>query len=222
MLPEGGSRVDLRNRGLFYQYAARNAIAWYRFVNGPDLGRQAENGSLYLITGCDKSPAWGVASYSHPFGAPDVSLKFTAVGEGEDSTSPLAYSWENYSSAAVRTGRQQDQDSEVPVGPESSANSTPNQCVFIRGLRISLQPHVLRILLGDKVKVEEGFNPLCEVKNSITSTLPRSTTNSSSLPLIHGSPCYGMQHSNNKMNENDILLEHISDVSKVSSYFVRC
>ena len=208
ILPEGGSRVDLRKMGLFYQYSASNATAWYRFVNGPDLCRQAGNGSLYLVTGCDKSPAWGVASYSHPFGAPEGSLKFTAVGEEEDGSTSLAYGWENYSSAAVRTGRRQGRQS--AAGPELIFN----QCVFIRGLRISLQPQLLRRLLGDKVKVEEAFNPLHEVKNNITSSLLKSTTNSS----------YGKQRLKkmDSANESDVLIEHISDVSEVCPRCMTC
>ena len=216
-LPEGGSRAELRKRGIFYQYAARNATAWYQFANGPDLCRQIGNGSLYLITGCDKSPAWGVASYSQPFGVPELSLKFMATVEGEDGSSPLAYSWENYSSAIVRTGRQQNQ-----VGPES----TFNQCVFIRGLRISVRPQLLRKLLGNKVGVENAFNSPCEVKSNMTSTLLKSIANILSLP-VHVYPSYGRQSSNKNLdsaNENDVLLEHISqaDVSEVCDYCIRC
>lgn len=217
--------MDLRKRGLFYQYAARNAISWYQFVNGPELDRRPENGSLYLVTGCDKSPAWGVASYSHPLGGTKVSLKFMAVGRRDDTS--LEYSWENYSSAVSRTGRQHDQCGSSEVGPESSEpgpNPTFNQCVFVRGLRISLQQGLMRRLLGERVKVEEGVYPLYKAKGGITSTLPGSTAYSSSQPLIHnGSPHYARQHSDRKVNAgHDILLENISDVSDVSFHFSRC
>jgi hypothetical protein len=224
MLPEGGSRVDLRKRGLFYQYAAHHAISWYKFVNGPDLDRRAENGSLYLVTGCDKCPAWGVASYCHPFGGTQAedSLKFMAVGQGEDGTS-LAYTWENYSTAAVRTGRC---EVGAAIDSESSepANPSFNQCVFIRGLRISVRPGLLRVLLGNRVKVEEGFNSLS--KGGTTSNLPESARDSSFHPLIpsSGSSCYeGKQQSKQKVNvvnEYDISLESISDASNVSSHFI--
>ncbi|KAE9402506.1 hypothetical protein BT96DRAFT_785704, partial [Gymnopus androsaceus JB14] len=60
MLPDGAARVDYQNRASFLEYAAQNAKSWYDFVNGP-LGRETENGSLYLITGHDKTCPWEMA-----------------------------------------------------------------------------------------------------------------------------------------------------------------
>ncbi|PBK66352.1 hypothetical protein ARMSODRAFT_856095, partial [Armillaria solidipes] len=62
MLPDGGNRYDTKHRSLFQQYATKNALSWYIYVNSLDhLARQAPNGSLYLVTGCDKARSWGTA-----------------------------------------------------------------------------------------------------------------------------------------------------------------
>ena len=145
------------------------------------------------------------------------------VGQGEDGTS-LAYTWENYSTAAVRTGHC---EVGAAIDSESSEPTNPsfNQCVFIRGLRISVQPGLLRILLGNRVKVEEGFNSLS--KGGTTSSLPESARDSSFHPLISSSRFSGYdgkQQSKQKVNvvnEYDISLESISDVSNVSSHFYK-
>jgi hypothetical protein len=212
VLPEGGSREDLRKRGLFYQHAAENAVSWYKFVNGPKLNRGVENGSLYLVTGCDKCPAWGVASYSNPSGRSDISLKFTVNG-GNGST--LAYDWETSSSAEVRSGCQQNK-----MGPNGLLQTDPvfNQCVFVRGFRISLQPRLFRMLLG--VKVEEGINPLVKTESPTIPFLPGSRLSPPSLAALlqHSSPSFPTSsHQNITLaSGGDVLLEHIPCVSQVS------
>ena len=101
MLPEGGIRKDYQSIRRFQEYARRNAASWYQFA-GLTLGRPAENGSLCLVTGCDKSPAWGVASYHRSCGA-KVSCKFmgTEVGDGRSS----GYRWKDHRHVTVRVSR---------------------------------------------------------------------------------------------------------------------
>jgi hypothetical protein len=217
VLPEGGSRVDLQNRERVLRYAAQNGMSWYRFVNGP-LGRRVQNGSLYVVTGCDKSPAWGVASYSIPLGDTKFCLKFMTVGSGEDSTS-LEYRWEGCHSAAVRTGRQQVRSSEATLGsgePQARTNMTFNQCAFIRGYRISVQSRLIPMPLDNKVKVEDGINPLAldGVKGGILSGF-RSSLSALSRSEVPG---LTLECSDSMEAGHDILFEHLSDVSEVSSH----
>lgn len=228
MLPEGGFRKDLLAKRLFLQYAMRNAGAWYQFATGPDLGREAENGSLYLVTGCDKSPVWGAASCYHPSGSSRVSFKFVATGAGEDDAS-LVYSWRDYSPATVRMGCQ---DSSVH-GPESGGlNPRPafNQCVFIRGFRISLEPRYMGWLLGEKVKIDEGINPMEKLYFGSSPSPPSSTRGSSSPQALAYSgslSAYGRHSTNQSLRmdavsgcDSDIFLENISCVSSVSVHFL--
>ncbi|KAJ7285284.1 hypothetical protein C8J57DRAFT_1120454, partial [Mycena rebaudengoi] len=61
-LPHGSSLNKLRNLNGVRSYVACHADSWYKFVNGP-RGRDLENGSLYLITGYEKCPSWGMANF---------------------------------------------------------------------------------------------------------------------------------------------------------------
>ncbi|KAJ7170938.1 hypothetical protein C8R43DRAFT_850961, partial [Mycena crocata] len=47
-------------------YAAKNAETWYRYINAPKgRGCRLVNSFLYLITGCEKSQSWGMASFQN-------------------------------------------------------------------------------------------------------------------------------------------------------------
>ncbi len=57
-------------------------MSLYQYVNGT-LGREAPNGSIFIVTGCDKCPSWGMAAISKPKGIREVSLNFVAGGLAE-------------------------------------------------------------------------------------------------------------------------------------------
>ncbi|KAJ7922292.1 hypothetical protein B0H13DRAFT_1477925, partial [Mycena leptocephala] len=61
-LPHGAHLEKLENLVSMRQYAAKHAESWYKYVN-ETRGRGLVNGSLYLITGCEKAKSWGMASF---------------------------------------------------------------------------------------------------------------------------------------------------------------
>ncbi|KAK0215856.1 hypothetical protein EDD85DRAFT_443906 [Armillaria nabsnona] len=130
VLPDGGARYDALNLSQFRSYAARNAHAWYQFANIV-YGREAVNGSLYLVTGCDKVCSWGAASFFNPADTRSFSLKFLVGGVAEGNIK-LGYSWKSASSADVRA---------YPDGESGYFVDSlrPNQCVFLRGFGISIR-----------------------------------------------------------------------------------
>ncbi len=130
VLPDGGARFDALNLSQFRSYAARNAHAWYQFANIV-CGREAVNGSLYLVTGCDKACSWGAASFFNPADTRSFSLKFLVGGVAEGNIK-LGYSWKSTSSADVRA---------YPDGESTYFVDSlrPNQCVFLRGFGISIR-----------------------------------------------------------------------------------
>ena len=136
-LPDGASRENLRNLDSFQQYACKNAVNWYHYANGP-RGRQARNGSIYLVTGCDKAKSWGVAAFPNVTGRVGFSLRFTApIIEQAD----CLYSWQG-SGAETRVGP-------MPVDYlEGTQDRAQNQCLFIRGYRVALGLGVFSNLLG--------------------------------------------------------------------------
>ncbi|KAK0209500.1 hypothetical protein IW262DRAFT_1236450, partial [Armillaria fumosa] len=82
VLPDGGERHDSTHPGLLRRYASENAHHWYRFFNG-EQGMEIRNGSLYLVTGCDKCYSWGTACFHCPSDTRSVCLRFLMAGVGE-------------------------------------------------------------------------------------------------------------------------------------------
>ncbi|KIK62852.1 hypothetical protein GYMLUDRAFT_223412 [Collybiopsis luxurians FD-317 M1] len=137
MLPNGASRVDYRDLSGLRKHAADHAESWYQYINGPSLGLEAENGSLYLITGYDKTCTWEAAAFLHSEQKQIISLKFTTGGLG-DGKLCMTHSSTVHSSVPNRSHL----DSEAH-----------NQAVFIRGFKICLRQGAKARLLGKAVKV---------------------------------------------------------------------
>ena len=92
--------------------------------------------ALYLITGCDKSKSWGVAAFSDGSRTTELTLKLLPPGIGGAAGS-LTYTWQKPNSVAARSGPEYD--------PPNA-----NQCVFLRGFRISIRQ---RLFGKQKVKI---------------------------------------------------------------------
>jgi len=92
----------LRDKGCFLKQATKHGLRWYEYAN-VTRQRLAKNGSLYLVTGSDKTDSWGIASCSNSSKGDEVSLKFTAAQIASGSSS-YAYKWETNSPATVRIG----------------------------------------------------------------------------------------------------------------------
>lgn len=139
-LPDGAARADARNRAMLCQYAARNAKSWYEFTNGP-LGRMvSEQGSLYLVTGHDKTCCWEAAVFSGK--ARTVSIQFTA-------TASLLGGGKIGMTQASRT------QGGVPNRRSRPLNTDNNQTVFIRGFKISLRNRSSTLLYRSAIKVAD-------------------------------------------------------------------
>jgi hypothetical protein len=132
---EGAASQDSDNLATLRHHAIRNAEAWYKFVNGT-LGREAANGSLYLVTGCDKSTTWAAASVSQISETNSFSLQFTALFT--EASAAYTYSWETCCPATVRTGPEVCESLELPQ----------NQCLFLRGFKMMLRGPVASQLKG--------------------------------------------------------------------------
>lgn len=109
-----------------------HAKDWYASING-DYERVA-NGSLYLMTGIDKTHSWGVGAFTDSDFRNEVSLKLSRViQEG----TPHSKCLETPHPIVYRTG--------PPPRLQNSAMDTlhspggRNQCVFIRGWRIKMR-----------------------------------------------------------------------------------
>jgi hypothetical protein len=135
-MPEGAIHEDVRNLSKFREYAAIHAPNWYRFANGV-CGREIENGELHLVTGCDKTTSWGMATFSRlaatqdPSAGPAISLDF--VFNLSDSTSEsgegCVCSWAQAGNAEVKANSNT---------PGTNGTRHRNQCTFFRSHTVTL------------------------------------------------------------------------------------
>ena len=136
-MPQGAHHEDLKNIRRFREYALIHAESWYQYANGP-CGREIGNGELHLVTGCDKTTSWGIATYSHfqsKRPEDDVSLlRFNPVGNEHQGrhSSYTTYKWD-YEGAASEAKSGPEEDERLNLGVNGSV-SPRNQCTFIRSL----------------------------------------------------------------------------------------
>ncbi|KAJ7784724.1 hypothetical protein B0H16DRAFT_308458, partial [Mycena metata] len=76
----GSHLQKLENLENIRKYAAAHAESWFKYINGP-RGRGLD-GSLYLVTGCEKASSWGLASFHTVDNTFQLSFKPTAEASG--------------------------------------------------------------------------------------------------------------------------------------------
>ncbi|KAJ7873171.1 hypothetical protein B0H13DRAFT_1025037 [Mycena leptocephala] len=77
-LPHGAHLQKLRNLETLRTYVAKHAESWYKYIR-VTRGRELENGSLYLVTGWEKAPSWGMASFRGAGGGFQLAFQPTAT-----------------------------------------------------------------------------------------------------------------------------------------------
>jgi hypothetical protein len=124
-LPEGASIFEARNYNDLRDLAIRHARSWYEYITA-NISRDIPNGSLYLVTGCIKTTDWGIGTL---YGRPSDSDYLEFVSDSEPGR--RRYSWRKMGRISAKVG---------PASTDIVATDCeePNQCVFIRGYKISL------------------------------------------------------------------------------------
>ncbi|KAF9556168.1 hypothetical protein CPC08DRAFT_105050 [Agrocybe pediades] len=121
VLPDGASRQDLDPPAELKPYLEKYALSWYSYMykKAPTAASMIPNGSLYLITGCDKATSYSTVSIpsSHIIPGDKVEMEY------KDKR------WKRTNMAHLRL---RDKDEE---GGKTFA-------VFLRGMRIGLSDHV--------------------------------------------------------------------------------
>ncbi|KAJ7616685.1 hypothetical protein DFH06DRAFT_107383 [Mycena polygramma] len=116
-LPHGSRLKKLENLERVQEYATAHAQSWFEYVNGP-RGRRLGSGPLYVVTGYEKPPSWGMALF-HSINE-DFELTFKPTLPPNPSA---PYRW---------TGNPCRKKSYAPPG------GSLNQTTFIHGLSVSL------------------------------------------------------------------------------------
>ena len=134
-MPQGARSEDLGNLARFRKYAAANVVNWYRYVNGP-RGREAKNGDVRLVVGCDKTTSWGIAAFPNQTQQNGCILKFGLL-EGDSAR------WSEHSGVAeVKAGPGSDEINELRIDSDPPDVKFENQCLFVRTLNVTLSDDV--------------------------------------------------------------------------------
>ncbi|KAJ7681946.1 hypothetical protein DFH06DRAFT_284548 [Mycena polygramma] len=138
-LPDGAHVQELRNVENMRMYAAKHADSWYAYINGPrGRGRGLTNGDLYLVTGCEKTRSWGMASYHTVREQFRLFFKPTAMGGAAAYNS---YRWCGIH-GQINPSRQKSHDPPF-------TNDPANQTTFLHGWSISLPTGIWGSLFGE-------------------------------------------------------------------------
>ena len=189
-MPEGAISLDLASDLAFSEYLAANVQKWYEFVH--KIRRQSiSNGQIRLVTGCDKTTAWGIATVS---GMSQHKLKFKASDAAGSSTT--TYTWECSGMVEVRVGPDK-HDIEALRSDDTFNTTFQNQCLFVRTMTARLGNNDWAKLMRSlgRTVVEDPKTPsITTLDPSLRGAPSSSNTKSSSEPGSHQGTS-GTQHS---------------------------
>ena len=160
-MPDGAFQEELGNLSKFRDYVAVHAANWYKFVNGP-RGREAQNGDVCVVVGCDKSTSWGMATFANTSSAQrsNFRLKFRPLRGQQQSqqNAGTAYAWEHSGVAEVRVGPEPGENDELGEIPTCQLR---NQCLFMRTLSVTLSDNLWTGIFPGTVSAinQEGSQP---------------------------------------------------------------
>ncbi|KAJ6520870.1 hypothetical protein DFH09DRAFT_1373202 [Mycena vulgaris] len=202
-LPHGAHLENLENLKNIREYAAQNAESWYRYINGA-RGRGLPNGSLYLVTGCEKSQSWGMASFHNVREEFQLTYKPTA---GPD-TAPN-YCWRGLH--ARKNPAHSKSYNPSPMDADSL-----NQTTFIHGLSISLGTGIWGKLFGDVEIRQLVDSRLDSIKGDFSMVNSQgSSLFSWSLSFFGGGSTTGGKHRTTQDGDSDTILSDFAPVSKI-------
>ena len=175
-MPDGAFQEELGNLSKFRDYVGIHAANWYKFVNGP-RGREAQNGDVRVVVGCDKATSWGMATFANTSSAQQSNFRLKFRPLQSQHNAGTAYAWEHSGVAEVRVGPEPGENEELG---ETPTRQLRNQCLFMRTLSVTLSDSVWAETFPGTVsaiKNQEGSQP--EYRGQWP-CLPNSNTNSSS------------------------------------------
>jgi len=124
-MPQGVQAQDLANVSVFRRYLSGNAENWYRYVNNV-RGREARNGDVRLVIGCDKTSSWGMATFANSSNR-NISFNFKPNGETQN------HIWDCSGIVEARAGPDR-QETEMLTLQDGKSGILMNQCLFVRTL----------------------------------------------------------------------------------------
>jgi hypothetical protein len=193
ILKHGAARCDIISQSnLVIDYIRQHVDSWYEFADHLQL--DLEDGSIFMVRGCDKTTAWAVAAFSGISRA--ISFEFHGgyiplMGVGLS----LAGKWANMGSVEHRSGPPPppidtwQERNVTPQVEESSPRSSPamahmqpsnppNQTVFLRIWKAKRRrfraPRRIRAAAGPRNEDRDSRSPRAFPVNLISSELENS------------------------------------------------
>ncbi|KAF8997770.1 hypothetical protein BDQ17DRAFT_1428888 [Cyathus striatus] len=164
-LPHGAYQEDLKCQLDLKEFLSRNAISWYRYALAK--GWNMDRHSLCLVTGSIKSSSWGIATFDKSVVERSSML---VIGESHRTDRP-SLKWKKTGGASsFRTG---------PT-PDGIPDDIDNQCLFLRGFRISLSEEAWDGVLKVRSTVvinENGKRPLNQASGNGSRSRKKSRNN---------------------------------------------
>ncbi|KAJ7685797.1 hypothetical protein DFH06DRAFT_50685 [Mycena polygramma] len=198
-LPDGAHAQELRNMESMRKYAAKHADSWYEYINGP-RGRGLSNGDLYLVTGYEKTRAWGMSSYQNVREQFKLFFKPTAVA----SATYTPYRW---------GGVHEQKNPSRMKSHDPPTDNAWNQTLFIRGLTISLPTGLWGRLFGEVQTVSiRDFQSLLNASGGSSAVSSPGSLFSWALDLFAGGGTTGGKR---QAGEQDVVLSDLSPPSTV-------
>ena len=176
-MPKGAIALDLENVPLFREYVTANVAKWYKFVNG-ERGREAKNGDIRVVIGCDKTTSWGMAAILNGTQQKACQLKFKILEEPRAKLSGTPYTWEYSGMAEVRVGPDVKEINALRNGDGDPFDTSPpseeefsNQCLFVRTLNATLNEEAWK-----KLNDSLGLPSVLDSDPSSRTTFPQTPT----------------------------------------------
>ncbi|KIJ98157.1 hypothetical protein K443DRAFT_680954 [Laccaria amethystina LaAM-08-1] len=140
VMPNGAYHEDLLNIQDFKVIASQNAEEWYRFAIGT-CGRDIKNGQLRLVTGCDKTNSWGIATHS------DLQAPVTLSLPANSRQAPVEYAWDYEGRVEAKAGPKLEESLDS-AGNQEYPQNVQNQCTFLRSFILTLAEDVWKTMLS--------------------------------------------------------------------------
>ncbi|KAF5337698.1 hypothetical protein D9758_017347 [Tetrapyrgos nigripes] len=145
ILPEGARREDYTGLRDIRDYTINNGESWYRFVND-QVRMDARNGSLYVITGFDRTSCYQNLAFDSSSRNISISFKFSCPPLPNGDFGSLSFT----SSSLPKH--------EHSPGGSNRGHSLPNLSPFIRGYKIMIRKNLTRYIKPSTVKIMDLAN----------------------------------------------------------------
>ena len=165
VMPNGAYHEDLLDFHKFQKIASQDAENWYRFAIGT-CGRAIGNGELRLVTGCDKTNSWAIATYAD-FTPGSITLAANTV------QSPIEYIWDCEGRVEAKAGPRLDEFLDL-AGNQEYPWDTRNQCTFLRSFTVSVADDVWESMVSTLIPDSSDNHILnfCRPRSYFTSIKP--------------------------------------------------